>query len=200
MNLFQAAKIFAGVSFALLGCVSTPIAQAELQTVPSVDLPRYLGDWYEVASIPQSFQKQCVGDTRAQYSGAEDNAIKVINSCATEDGSVSSAEGRVRVVDATSNAKLRVTFVNLLGRWIYLFGGDYWIIDLGLDYEYAVVGHPDLAYGWILSRTPELDREVLGKIGGKLVSSGYDLCKFNVTRQAGGFDGPSTRLCDYLRP
>lgn len=198
MNFLRIAKAI-WMSFALLGCVTAPKVQAQVQTVPNVDLQRYLGDWYEIASIPQSFQKQCVGNTRAEYSEAENSSIKVLNSCATKDGDVSSAEGRARVVDTTSNAKLRVTFVKLLGQWVYLFGGDYWVIDLQPDYEYAVVGHPDLTYGWILSRTPSLDHDVLVKIGGNLAKNGYDLCEFNMTRQDGGFNGDSTRLCDYLK-
>lgn len=198
MNLLKFAKV-TQFSFALLGCVSTLQVQAQVQTVPYVDLQRYLGEWYEIAAIPQSFQKQCVSNTRAEYSEAENNSIKVVNSCATKDGDVSSAEGRARVVDTTSSAKLRVTFVNILGRWIYLFGGDYWIIDLQPEYEYAVVGHPDRTYGWILSRTPSIDHDVLDEIGRNLMKNGYDLCEFRMTQQDGGYRGDSVRVCDYLK-
>lgn len=171
---------------------------AQVTPVESVDLSRYLGTWYEIASIPQSFQKQCVRNTRAEYSNAEGELIRVINSCERSDGSRSVAEGRAKIVDPETNAKLRVTFVRLI-TWIFAFGGDYWILDLQSDYDYAVVGHPNLTYGWILSRTPSLDHNALENIATNLTAQGYDLCSFNMTRQDGGFDGTSITLCEYLK-
>ncbi|RYZ68864.1 MAG: hypothetical protein EOP05_15715, partial [Proteobacteria bacterium] len=109
--------------------VATGVAKAEVQPVPSVDLDRYLGQWFQVAAIPQSFQKKCVGHVKAEYSKAEDGLIKVLNSCAEADGSMSNAEGRAKVEDTQTNAELKVTFVKIID-WIFTFGGDYWVIDL----------------------------------------------------------------------
>ena len=160
-------------------------AQQELPVVPSVDLNQYLGKWYEIAAIPQSFQKNCVGNTTAEYSIAEDELIKVINSCDKAGGNREIAEGRAKVVDATTNAKLRVTFVHFIF-WIFKFGGDYWIIDLAADYSYAVVGHPDRTYAWILSRTPAMEVEQLKSIEMKIKSLGYDTCQILTSVQNGG--------------
>jgi apolipoprotein D and lipocalin family protein len=171
-------------------------ARAQVTPVDYVDLSRYLGTWFEIASIPQSFQKQCVGNTRAEYSVAEQGRIKVINSCEKSDKTLSTTEGRAEVVDAASNAKLRVTFVRLIG-WIFLFGGDYWIIDLDPNYQYAVVGHPDNTYGWILSRNPELTHDELQNISENLILQGYDTCEFVMTPQDGG-QNTALKLCDYL--
>ncbi len=171
-------------------------AKAQVTPVDYVDLSRYLGTWFEIASIPQSFQKQCVGNTRAEYSAAEQGRIKVINSCEKSDKSLSTTEGRAEVVDSASNAKLRVTFVRLIG-WIFLFGGDYWIIDLDPNYQYAVVGHPDNTYGWILSRNPGLTHDELQNISENLMQQGYDTCEFVMTPQDGGQD-TAVKLCDYL--
>jgi apolipoprotein D and lipocalin family protein len=123
----------------------------ELQTVSSVDLGRYLGTWYEIASFPQRFQEGCTGTT-ATYTLREDGDIDVLNRCFLNslDGEENTAHGRARVVDTTTNAKLKVSFFRP-------FWGDYWIIDLGPDYEYAVVGHPGRDYLWILSRSPQMD-------------------------------------------
>lgn len=155
-----------------------------LQTVPEVDLQRYLGKWYEIASIPQYFQRQCVGDAMAEYAQAGED-IAVTNSCRTENGERSVAQGRARVVDAISHAKLEVTFVKLFG-WLYLLGGDYWVIDLAPDYRYAVVGHPDRDYAWILSRQPALPMPDLIAIEQRLRENSYDSCALLITIQTGG--------------
>jgi apolipoprotein D and lipocalin family protein len=85
-------------------------------------------------------------------------AKDVLNSCRDEqDGSLREAKGRAWVVDNASNARLKVSF-------FWPFRGDYWIIDLGQEYEYAVVGTPNRKYLWILSRTPEMNPEILAKI------------------------------------
>jgi apolipoprotein D and lipocalin family protein len=125
-----------------------------LQTVAHVDLNRYLGLWYEIGRYPNSFQKGCLGST-AMYTARPDGKIDVLNSCRDEqDGSLREANGRAWVVDNTSNARLKVSF-------FWPFRGDYWIIDLGREYEYAVVGTPNRRYLWILSRTPEMHHDIL---------------------------------------
>ena len=176
-------------------------ARAEVNSVPSpvpsVDLSRYVGRWYEIAAIPQWFQKKCVGQVQAEYSNAEDTLIKVLNTCMQADGSVSTAEGRAKVEDPVSHAKLKVTFVKIVN-WIFTFGGDYWVIDLAQDYHYAVVGHPTRDYGWILSRTPSLDMNELREIESRLVEQGYDSCKLLTTVQTGGFSEKKP-LCEVLK-
>lgn len=149
----------------------------ELQTVKSVDLNRYVGKWYEIASFYQRFQKGCVAST-ALYSLREDGDIDVLNECRlkTFDGKLKKAKGKARVVDTITNAKLKVSF-------FWPFWGKYWIIDLGENYEYAVVGHPSRDYLWILSRTPTLDENVLSGILERLKSQHYDLSKLNKTPQ-----------------
>ena len=97
----------------------------------------------------------------------------MVNSCIQADGSKNIAEGVAKVVDNISNAKLEVSFVRILG--IQLFWGDYWIIGLGENYEFAIVGSPDRKYGWILSRTPKLSQEKLNQISDLLKIKGYDI-------------------------
>jgi apolipoprotein D and lipocalin family protein len=138
-----------------------------LQTVAKVDLSRYTGTWFEIASYPQRFQEGCTGTT-ATYTLRDDGEIGVVNRCrkGSLQGEEDSVEGRARVVDKTTNAKLEVTF-------FWPFWGDYWIIDLGKDYEYAVVGHPSRDYLWILSRTPNMDDSVYKGIFDRLQAKGY---------------------------
>ncbi|MGA7839061.1 MAG: lipocalin family protein, partial [Ignavibacteriaceae bacterium] len=103
------------------------------------------------------------------------------NKCIEDDGSVNEAEGLARVVDEKTNSKLEVSFVSIFG--IHLFWGDYWIIGLDKDYDYAVIGHPDRKYGWILSRTPILSEEKLGEAFQILKDNGYNTKDFVMTVQ-----------------
>lgn len=164
----------------LLLLPSIALAQP-LATVEHVDLDRYLGKWYEIASIPQYFQRQCVRDVTAEYA-LKNGAISVINRCTTASGEVSEAEGQARIVDTFSNAKLEVTFVKLFG-WRYLFGGDYWVIDLAPDYRYAVVGHPSRKYAWVLAKSPQVSSQDLASIEERLKVNGYDTCGLLTTSQ-----------------
>jgi len=153
----------------------------ELLVVNHVDLQKYIGLWYEIAKIPNFFQKGCYKNTSAEYSLRSDGKISVVNTCTESDGSKKTAEGVAKVVDKNTNAKLEVSFVKILG--INLFWGDYWIIGLGDNYEYALVGSPDRKYGWILSRTPKLSPEKLEQINNILKLKGYDPTKFEFTIQ-----------------
>ncbi len=125
-------------------------------TVDYVDIERYMGKWYEIARFPQYFQRNC-GASIAEYTLDKDGSVKVVNSCKRLDNpqKIKSAKARAFVVDEQTNAKLKVSFVPILRRW-GLFAADYWIFDLGPDYEYALVGGPDRKSLWILSRTPTL--------------------------------------------
>lgn len=151
-----------------------------LQTVQSVDLPRYLGTWYEIANFPQSFQEGCTATT-ATYSLRDDGMIEVLNRCRKDslDGAEDSAQGLARVPDPETSAKLEVSFFRP-------FWGAYWVIDLGPNYEYAVVGHPSRDYLWILSRTPQLDDATYQGILQRLKEKDYSLDRLVKTLQPVG--------------
>ncbi len=152
-----------------------------VRTVSYVDLNKYTGKWYEIAKIPNRFQKGCVRNTTAEYKLRDDGDIDVINRCIEADGSVNEAEGLAKVVDEKTNSKLEVSFVSIFG--IHLFWGDYWIIGLDKNYQYAVVGHPDRKYGWILNRTPEMSEEKLNEAFKILKENGYDPANFEMSVQ-----------------
>jgi len=142
-----------------------------LETVNYVDINRYIGEWYEIARYEHKFQKGCVG-SKATYSLRDDGKISVLNQCYEESdpGKMRSAKGKAWVVEKESNAKLKVSF-------FWPFSGDYWIIDLGENYEYGVVGHPGRKYLWILSRTPEMDESLYNEILTRLEKQAYDTSK-----------------------
>ena len=150
-------------------------------TVDSVDLSRYSGTWYEISKIPNSFQDHCIKNTTAKYELTDDGEIIVTNSCVDEDGEMDSSTGLARVVDKKSNSKLEVSFVSLFG-W-QLFWGDYWILGLSENYKYAVIGTPSKKYGWILSRTPNLNDDDLETCYQILERNGYSRDDFELSLQ-----------------
>ncbi|MEW5826216.1 MAG: lipocalin family protein [Candidatus Bipolaricaulota bacterium] len=145
-------------------------------SITSLDVERYMGLWYAVASIPTTFERMCVGGTTAHYRLLANGQIEVTNTCLTADGTKSRVVGRAWVGDPKRPAELKVSFVGVLGLW--LFPGDYWILDLDAEYRYAVVGHPKLRYGWILSRTPTLADDTLDGIYDRLEEQGYSRTLF----------------------
>lgn len=172
-----------GALVGLSGCakVSTTerLGLPPLETVPKVELSRYLGTWYEVAKFPQWFQENCTGTT-ATYERRDDGDVDVTNRChlGALDGEIDVANGLARVVDESSNAKLEVSFFRP-------FWGDYWIIDLAPDYSYAVVGSPGRDYLWILSRTPTMAPDVYDGILARLRAQKYPLDRLERTLQPG---------------
>jgi len=146
-----------------------------LETVPYVDLKKYAGKWYEIASFPQRFQKGCYCTT-AEYTWSEKGYVIVENRCNKDSviGKQSSIKGKAFVEKNSGNAKLKVQF-------FWPFKGKYWIIDLADDYSYAVVSHPNKNYLWILSRTPKMDETIYQQIISRLNDKGFDLTKLQQT-------------------
>ena len=166
------------LSGTVIGCAQN---QSQLKTVSNVELQRYLGNWYEIARLPNRFQNHCAGEVTANYKQLESGDIQVINRCMDQHSEMDEAKGIGRIVDNSSNAKLEVSFVSLLG-W-NLFWGDYWILELGSDYDYAVVGMPSRKYLWILSRQREITAENWQVIERIVKASGYDPGKLLKTKQ-----------------
>lgn len=165
---------------------STAQEQSSLQVVPAVDLNRYAGTWYEIARLPNRFQKQCTGDVMATYTLLEDGDIRVVNRCRKENGEFDEAEGRARRASADGpDTKLKVRFAPAILSFLPFVWGDYWIIDLAPDYSYAVVGEPDRKYLWVLSRTRTMDETTFLAVLDRIKKQGYDLTDLLRTTQTG---------------
>ena len=159
-------------SMAILSAATRP-----LTVVPTVDLARYAGRWYEIARLPNMFQRGCASNVSAMYTLREDGKIRVVNECDTPDGKLKSAKGVAQIADkAGPNTKLKVTF-------FWPFSGDYWIIDLDPDYRWAVVGEPGRKYLWILSRQPKMDEAEYTAIVARINAMSYDLSAMIRTKQ-----------------
>ncbi len=165
----------------LAGLANAVADEPPLQTVPSLDVGRYMGTWYEIANYPNRFQKQCVGNTTATYRQVDAEHIEVINRCRKDDGEEDAAVGMARPGDAP--ARLKVRFAPEWLSWLPFVWGNYWIIELPDDYRYAVVGDPSREYLWVLSRKPTLTPEDEAAIMKALPTHGYDPAKLVKTPQ-----------------
>jgi apolipoprotein D and lipocalin family protein len=180
--------LLAALVVSLSACDKPPVNRnpAEpLETEASVDLKRYLGRWYEIARLPNEFERNCEGVT-ANYSQREDGLIAVVNTCRKggPEGEIDVAKGRARIVDEATNSKLEVSFFGP-------FWGDYWILDVSEDYSLSLVGEPSGRYLWILSRTPEIGEETREAALTHLSGLGYDVSKLHFTRQPPQPDRPA---------
>lgn len=159
--------------FALLlpGCTTT----SDLQTVPKVNLEKYMGTWYEIARLPNGFQRGCT-HTTANYTLNNDNTVTVINKCLYKGNTdrEKGSEGSAYVTEPSTNSKLKVTF-------FWPFYGAYWIIDLADDYSYAVVASPDKDYLWILNRKPQMSQEIYDKLIKSTAEKGFDVSRVKKT-------------------
>ena len=155
-----------------------PQQNAPLETVPYVDLKQYMGTWYEIASFPQRFQKGC-HCTKAEYSLNEAGYVEVKNTCRKNSptGDQKGVTGKAFVADKETNAKLKVQF-------FWPLKGDYWILALAPNYSYAVVGTPNREYLWILSRQPEMAKQVYDDLRSQMQQKGFDVSKLQITDQS----------------
>ncbi len=176
VHCLQVQLIAALVSFVFLFLTSITMAQT-LETVPNVDLKKYAGKWYEIASFPQRFQQGC-HCTTATYTPTEKGYVIVENRCNRDslNGEQSYIKGKAFITKNSGNAKLKVQF-------FWPLRGKYWIIDLADDYSYAVIGHPNRDYLWILSRTTTMDEMLYQSIVQKLEEKEFDTSKLKRTPQ-----------------
>jgi apolipoprotein D and lipocalin family protein len=154
-----------------------------VRTVEAVDLDRYVGEWFEIARFPNTFQRGCAGDVLAAYTKRSDGRIDVINRCRAEDGRLTEARGEARVVDSRSFAKLKVRFAPAVLSFLPFVWGDYWILGLADDYAWAVVGSPDRKYLWILARAAALNADGLAAAKSAALANGFDVTRLVMTRQ-----------------
>lgn len=161
----------------LLLLLANPLrAETPVASVAEVDLPRYGGKWFEIASFPMFFQRNCIGDTTADYVLTPEGDVAVTNRCRTESG-FDEARGQATVVEGSRNARLKVSF-------FWPFRSDYWVIGLDPEYRWAVVGNPNRKYLWILSRSPQLPQALLDAALQAASAQGYDLTQLRYTKQA----------------
>lgn len=168
-KIITASVLLLGASAAAYAYNKFKRTYPHLNVYPKVDLKKYLGEWYEIARLPYKYERGCY-NTKAVYSSNEDGSIRILNYCNKNsiDGTLEIAEGKAFVSDEETNAKLKVQFA-------WPFKGDYWILDIGKEYEYALVGNPSRENLWILSRSPKLNGNSLKKLKNIAIREGFNI-------------------------
>ena len=162
---------------------ATPAALPAVATIAALDVPRYMGTWYEIAKFPNRFQAKCVANTRARYLAQTDGSVQVLNSCITADGSTIDALGLAKQVGAATSPKLEVRFAPAWLSWLPMVWGDYWVIDLDTDYQLAAVSDAKREYLWVLSRTPQTNAKAYDALLERLKAQHFDVKKLETTPQ-----------------
>lgn len=172
--------------FALVALVSHGFVHAQtpspLVTIPSLNVPRYMGTWHEIAKYPNRFQKQCVSNTQAEYRLLEQGSVQVINRCKKNNGEVELVIGEARQIGAASSPKLQVRFAP---SWLSIFPfvwGNYWVIDLDSKYQLAAVSEPEQEYLWILSRSPVVRADDYQALLNRLKAQGFNTDRLELTK------------------
>ena len=167
-SIATAAVIVSIGTVGLGSCTSVP--ETPLPTVASLDVPRYMGTWYEIAKLPNRFQASCASDTVARYRLTQDG-VDVLNRCRRADGKISSISGRATVVAGSGGARLRVSF-------FWPIFGNYWVLAMDPPYEAVLVGEPSRQYAWVLARTPTIDDAKLQGLLARAQALGFDQAAF----------------------
>ena len=162
---------------------ATPAPPPPVNTIATLDVPRYMGTWYEIAKFPNRFQAKCVANTRARYLAQTDGSVQVLNSCITADGSTIDALGLAKQIGTATSPKLQVRFAPVWLSWLPMVWGDYWVIDLDADYQLAAVSDSKREYLWVLSRTPQVNDKAYGALMERLKSQHFEVEKLERTTQ-----------------
>lgn len=160
------------------------MTQTPVAAIPSLDLERYLGQWYEICRLPLKYEDETATDITARYSLNHSGSVRVDNHCFDEDGKPSQAIGEATPVDE-DRSRLKVAFLPEYIRWIPFTSGDYWVLKLAEDYSVSQVGTPDRKYLWLLSRTPCLDAVTRAQYLAEAERQGFDLTRLIVPRHTG---------------
>ena len=144
---------------------------SEVQAVTDFDTTKYLGKWYEIARLPNFFQKQCVSDISAIYSQQEDG-IAVLNSCTKQGNKIDTANG-FATIENSIGSKLKVSFLPKYMRWIPFTKGDYWVLKIDHNYQVSLVGDPSREYLWVLAREPQIDSAIIEDYINEAKTQGY---------------------------
>ncbi len=155
----------------LCWCCASKKASINNKTVEDFDLERYQGKWYEIARLPNRFEKDLVAVT-ANYTLQDDGTVEVINRgrVKTLDGKLKESKGEARRRKGGKASELEVSF-------FLFFYGDYNVMELDPNYQWSLVGSSDDEYLWFLSRTPQMEDSVYQHMAELAKARGYDTTK-----------------------
>lgn len=151
-----------------------------LGTISALNVSRYMGTWHEIAKYPNRFQKQCIGNTSAEYRANPDGTVQVINRCRIASGEMDQAIGLAKQIGPADSPRLKVRFAPAWLSFLPQVWGDYWVIDLDENYQLAAVSEPSREYLWILSRSPSINQKAFQELLTRLQQQGFDTSRLEV--------------------
>ena len=176
-------SLLAWMPLASVQAQSSETSPAPLESIAALDVPRYMGTWYEVAKYPNWFQKRCVANTSATYTIQPNGMLQVLNRCQKEDGSMSEALGAAKQVGDATSPKLEVRFAPAWLSFLPFVWGNYWVIDLDPQYQLAAVSEPSRKYLWILSRSKTVEPKAYEALLQRLKQQGFNLDAIEISKQ-----------------
>lgn len=154
--------------------------------VPALDLNRYLGDWNQLAAVPQPFNLDCARDTRAQYTLDQQGNVAVHNSCTTWSGGLNEIRGTAKVNDPVTGAQLHVSFPGVPGQDSLDGPTNYIVTALAPDYSWALVTDPSRLSGFVLARSAALDAPTWDQVKSAITAAGQTPCMYLSSPTTGG--------------
>lgn len=170
-------------SFALTAGYAVSAEEGSVKPIASLDAPRYMGRWYEIAKYPNRFQKKCVANIWAEYTLKDSGRIEVINRCQLVNGEISAIVGEARQIDGVNSPRLEVRFAPKWLSFLPFVWGDYWVVALDEGYQLAAVSEPSRTYLWILSRSPSARSAEYNALLDELKAQGFDTRRLEITPQ-----------------
>jgi apolipoprotein D and lipocalin family protein len=166
---------------------ATPPGTATVAPVPDLDLTRFAGTWYVIATIPDRFHEDCAAEATITFSLQPDRSLRVQNRCRGVDDSIHLDEGVARVKQPGSlTSQLEVRYAPDWMTWMPLAWSEFWVIRLGGDYRHALVATPDGEHVWLLSRSPVLGEPDYRELLDQARAQGFDLERLREIPQEGG--------------
>jgi apolipoprotein D and lipocalin family protein len=162
--------VAAAMMLTLLLAIPRPASAQTPTAVPKLDLNRAMLPWYEIAGYPVKAQKHCLSDIMVLYAlGDKPNAFQVVTSCKIK-GDNSDSWNATGKMDPAGDGMLKL-------RRLLILHTKYWVLALGSDYEWALVGSPNHKSLWVLSKSAELSPDVLAQIEARAAAQGFDPAK-----------------------
>lgn len=180
-ELFLKHFCFCLIGLSLFAPLTTQATQ--VKSIDPFDITQYMGRWYEIAKLPNWFQRKCAQNTQATYQLINPTQIQVLNQCQTANGEMIQAFGMARPRANGQPAQLEVRFAPSWLGWLPIVWGDYWVLDLDPQYLLAAVGDPSKKYLWILSRTPQISEASYKALTQRLSLMGFDVSRLEKTTQ-----------------
>lgn len=174
--------LWAGLSFTIPG-VQADSSSLLLQPVASIDLPRFMGTWYEIARTPNRFQKRCAGFTRIDFHLQVDGTVQVVIRCRLRDGQLHLSLATARQVGTPDSPRLKVRFAPAWMSFLPAVWADYWIIDIDEQYQLVAVSEPTRKYLWILSRVARVKPQAYAALMERLKDKGFMVEQLLMTQQ-----------------